>query len=101
MHLFDDRIQVEPDPIRAGGRAKIHYHGILAKCGADRVFLHYGVDGWKRPTTVCMDRVGDRFEGEVKTAATCRQVDFCFKDSADHWDNNNSRDWSIDVLGTL
>lgn len=97
MHL-DDRVQVDPDPVKAGGTAKIRYNGLLAKSGADRVFLHYGVDGWKKPTTIEMTRIGDRFEGEVKTSATARSLEFCFKDSADHWDNNNGLDWRVSVI---
>ncbi|MGQ9778916.1 MAG: carbohydrate-binding protein [Bacillota bacterium] len=94
----DDRVQVDPNPVRAGGPAKIMYNGLLAKSGADRVFLHYGVDGWKKPTTIEMTRVGDRFESEVKTSATMRSLDFCFKDSADHWDNNNGLDWHVSIV---
>lgn len=91
--FHDDRVQIEPDPIRPGSTAKIRYSGLLARSGADRVFLHYGVDGWKRPNTVEMNRIGDRFEGEIRTTASVRAVDFCFKDSADHWDNNNGLNW--------
>ena len=98
MHQFDDRVDVEPYPIKAGSKAKIRYNGLLSQCGADKVYLYYGVDGWKKPQTIPMERVGDRFETEVKTAASVQHVDFCFKDSADHWDNNSGSNWSADVL---
>ncbi|MGE5550494.1 MAG: carbohydrate-binding protein [Bacteroidota bacterium] len=95
MHLFDDRVQVDPEPLKAGGLTKIRYNGLLAKSGADRVYLHYGVDGWKKTTTIPMERIGDRFEADIKTTASVRQIDFCFKDSADHWDNNNGLNWRV------
>ncbi len=98
MHHYDDRIQVEPEPIKAGSMAKIRYYGLLAKSGADRIFLHYGVDGWKKPATVEMNRVGDRFESEIRTTASVKALDFCFKDSADHWDNNSGTNWRVDVV---
>ncbi|MGE5528107.1 MAG: carbohydrate-binding protein [Patescibacteria group bacterium] len=98
MHLFDDRVQVDPEPVKAGGKARITYNGLLAKSGADQVYLHYGVDGWKRPQTVYMDKIGDRFQCEVKTTATVSKLDFCFKDSADHWDNNGGLNWRVDVI---
>ena len=97
MHLFDDRVQVDPEPIKPGDTTKIRYNGLLAKSGADRVFLHFGVDGWKKAATVPMERIGDRFEAEIKTTASVRNVDFCFKDSADHWDNNNGLNWRVGV----
>lgn len=93
----DDRVQIEPDPIKPGAKAKIGYNGILAKSGADRVFLHYGIDGWKKPATIEMNRIGDRFEGEIRTTASVKAVDFCFKDSADNWDNNNGLNWRAEV----
>ncbi len=95
VHLFDDRVDVEPQPIKAGGLIKIRYAGLLARSGADQVYLHYGVDGWKKSATVPMQRIGDRFEAEIKTTASVRQVDFCFKDSADHWDNNSGSNWRV------
>ena len=97
MYLFDDRVQIEPEPIHAGEKARIYYNGILAKSGADKVYLHYGIDGWKKPNTISMDKISDRFETEIKTTAGIREIDFCFKDSADHWDNNNGFNWKVSV----
>lgn len=98
MHLYDDRVEIEPAPIKAGSVAKVKYNGLLAQSGADRVFLHYGLDGWKKPNTVEMTRIGDRFEAGFRTTAAVRSVDFCFKDSADHWDNNSGFNWRVEVL---
>ncbi len=98
MFISDDRVNINPEPIKAGSKARITYDGLLARCGADRVFLHYGVDGWKKTNTIPMERIGDRFEAEVKTTASVREIDFCFKDSADHWDNNGGFDWRVDVV---
>ena len=98
MNLIDDRVQVDPEPAKAGGLVKIRYNGLLARGGAERVYLHYGVDGWKKPATVPMDRIGDRFEADIKTTASVRQVDFCFKDGADHWDNNSGFNWKVQAL---
>lgn len=95
---YDDRVFVDPTPLRAGSKGRIQYQGLLAKAGADKVYLHYGVDGWRKPALICMDRIGDRFETEIKTTVSSREIDFCFKDSADHWDNNSGMDWKMEVV---
>lgn len=44
-HYLDQRVDVTPSPPLRGETMTIRYSGLLAKSGADRVFLHYGFDG--------------------------------------------------------
>lgn len=100
MHeRFDDhRVAVEPAPVRSGGKVSIHYHGLLSNSGADAIYLHYGYDGWRDPRTVPMQRTADGgFSAEISTTAD-RELNFCFKDSANNWDNNSGWNWRCEIV---
>jgi len=95
-HL-DQRVDVIPSPSLRGRHATIRYDGLLNRAGADRVFIHYGFDGWKRTATAEMRREPDGafsyslpMDGDV-------ECNFCFKDSANNWDNNSGWNWATDI----
>lgn len=95
--IGDDRVTVRPMPAPKNQKVEVNYKGLLANSGADAVWLHYGFDGWKNVSTVPMTR---RADGSFSTTVTCqgdRQMNFCFKDGADHWDNNSGWNWSCDI----
>ena len=81
-----------------GNQCKILYSGLLSKSGADCIFLHYGFgspENWHSIQTMQMDRGSSGWEKGIDL--NDNTVIFCFKDSADHWDNNNGYNW---VAGT-
>lgn len=95
--MLDERIWSRPAPCVKGSLGEIGYRGLLVRRGADRVYLHYGTDGWENPKTVPM---GKRPDGSFACQIMCegdRSIDFCFKDSANHWDNNSGHNWSVPV----
>ncbi len=95
--MADDRVWVRPTPAIKDEKAEIGYNGLLARSGADSVWVHYGFDGWKNTQFQQMTKRGD---GSFATTLNCRadrQVNFCFKDSANHWDNNSGWNWSCDI----
>lgn len=95
--MNDERVWVNPMPVRKGILEEIGYRGLLVNCGADKVYLHYGTDGWKNPVTVPMNRRADGSFSTHIVVSGDRSLDFCFKDSADHWDNNGGRDWHVNI----
>ena len=93
----DDRVSIEPAPVQSGDTVHINYQGILKNSGADQVFLHYGVDGWRNMNTVPMQQqAGGVFGAEVRATGS-QELNFCFKDSADHWDSNSGWNWKVEV----
>ncbi|MCL6476869.1 MAG: hypothetical protein K6T65_00490 [Peptococcaceae bacterium] len=79
-----------------GNEATIEYYGLLMKSGADQVYLHCGFGNpvhWQNVSTQRMDRTARGWE------KTIRMMDdkaiFCFKDSANNWDNNNGYNWIV------
>ena len=95
--IVDTNISIELPEAKRGENASVSYTGILTNSGADKVFLHYGFDGWKDPDTIAMkkDHNGTyctqvRVEGK-------NELEFCFKDSSNNWDNNNGCNWKVDI----
>ena len=94
----DDRVSIEPAPVKSGSKVTIKYQGLLKNSGADEVYLHYGFDGWKDIATTKMKRLPEGvFSAEISAYAD-QEVNFCFKDSANNWDNNNGWNWKCDIV---
>ncbi|MDD4168678.1 MAG: carbohydrate-binding protein [Desulfotomaculaceae bacterium] len=89
---FQKGVEVKPNAF--GNEVTICYNGLLAKSGADQVYLHHGSgDRWMDPSTQKMDK---SFQGWEKTIRMKNdKTIFCFKDSANNWDNNNGSNWAI------
>lgn len=92
-------IIANPVPITAGEQINIRYHGLLASAGADAVYLHCGygyANNWSRIMDLPMQKTEQGFETSLKVERENR-LNFCFKDSANNWDNNNGKDWSYTI----
>lgn len=87
---------VEVKPAAYANEVTICYNGLLAKSGADQVYLHCGFgepERWSNISTQRMDRTPRGWEKTIRM--TENTASFCFKDSADHWDNNSGYNWII------
>ncbi|MGM0502879.1 MAG: carbohydrate-binding protein [Bacillota bacterium] len=98
--MNDAKIEVKPTPITAGEKVTISYNGLLTKFGAEEVYLHAGVgvnDSWRDITSIKMKKEDeDTWQAQLKINTTDR-FNFCFKDSANNWDNNEGSNWSFEV----
>lgn len=97
--MEDTRVDVQPDKINAGSKVRINYNGLLAKSGAEKIYLHAGISkgkDWRNVRDIEMHHSGEGWttELEVKNAD---KLNFCFKDSANNWDNNNGHNWSYKI----
>jgi hypothetical protein len=91
-------VAINEDPIGVNHSLDIKYAGLLRNSGASDVLLHCGIDGWKETQDVWMQRQKDgTFTAQVKAAAA-HEVNFCFKDTANNWDNNNGWNWKVGVV---
>ncbi|MBM7556798.1 carbohydrate-binding protein [Halanaerobacter jeridensis] len=98
--MDDAKIEVKPTPITAGEKVTISYNGILAESGAEKVYLHAGIgfnDEWRDVTSIQMKKEdAEKWQAQLKVNTTDR-FNFCFKDSAENWDNNQGSNWSFEV----
>lgn len=79
-----------------GNEATICYNGLLARSGADQVYLHCGFGDpvhWHSVSTQRMERSPVGWEKTIRMADN--KAIFCFKDSAANWDNNSGHNWMV------
>lgn len=90
-------IKVEPQT-PDGKDVKIIYDGLLAKSGAQEVYMHTGFgrrQKWEDVYDHRMERTARGWEKTIHMEE--KQLNFCFKDSADNWDNNKGENWTYAV----
>lgn len=93
----DDSIVIELPEVKHGTKASVSYNGPLACSGTDKVYLHFGYDGWNNTETVPMKKdIRGNFNTEIKVNGQ-NEINFCFKDSSDNWDNNNGMNWKVGI----
>lgn len=96
---YPDGVVVDPTPITLGEEITILYYGLLPSSGADEIYLHYGygnADNWNQVTDVRMEKTDRGFAKKIQIENPSR-LNFCFKDSANNWDNNNGLNWSFEI----
>lgn len=77
-----------------GKEVTIKYKGLLSDNGAAGVLMHFGFgdrEGWHNVADRAMGRTYDGWETSVSMQDT--QLNFCFQDTAQNWDNNNGLNW--------
>ncbi|HBE77550.1 MAG TPA: carbohydrate-binding protein [Firmicutes bacterium] len=95
---FDEATSWEPTSPRPEDTLNIQYQGILKASGAGEIFVHYGFDSWNRAVnTQKMDRLPDGSFSTAIKVERAHEMNLCFKDSADHWDNNNGHNWNLSL----
>jgi len=86
-------VQVKP-LVESGKEVRILYNGPLSSSGAENVELHYGFGysgNWDNVHDLGMERSQEGWE--VSVSMIENQLNFCFRDSAFKWDNNNGLNW--------
>jgi len=99
----DDGVRVAPMPVTSGANVDITYTGLLARSGADQLYVRCGEGPgpWQNLRDVAMERSGasGSWHAELKVSQDGGTLEFCFHDGADMWDNNRGRNWSVTVHG--
>ncbi|MDD2422171.1 MAG: carbohydrate-binding protein [Heliobacteriaceae bacterium] len=98
-NTYPGGVRVDPLPVTAGQEITVFYSGLLHNSGAEQVYLRLGygdADNWHQVEEQRMEKLGWGWVKEmpVKDLTT---MHFCFRDSANNWDNNNGTNWSIQV----
>ena len=93
-------VYCHPGIVEKGEMVNLTYEGILSQHGADRIFacIGYGPNTkWSNVSLIEMKRTGtNRFESTFKVTNK-GNLNVAFKDSADHWDNNNGQNYVFDA----
>lgn len=79
-------------------KIEIRYKGLLARAGANRIYLHCGLGPeWKNIRDIAMNRDDDNVWKTTLELKDGSEVNFCFRDDAGNWDNNNGKNWGFVV----
>ena len=101
MHRADypGGVVVDPTPITAGEEITVFYDGLLGKENG-QVYLHDGFgphNRWRTVRSTQMEKTGWGWVSDVQMPESEGRFNFCFKDGAEHWDNNNGVNWSFEI----
>lgn len=91
-------VQVKPESAD-GSDVVILYNGRLAGPGPKRLYLHFGYGdnrSWSRIGELLMQSTDRGWEAAMHMGED-RQLNFCFKDEADNWDDNSGQNWSYRI----
>jgi hypothetical protein len=94
-------VHVTPSTIRAHHTVEVSYEGLLAKSGAQDVFVHCGISdrgtAWKNVKDVKMQKsIDGSFSADIPIVDGDR-LNICFRDSADNWDNNEGHNYTFSI----
>ncbi|TDX44485.1 carbohydrate-binding protein [Orenia marismortui] len=95
------RVLVHPLADNKGNKFRVKYNGILSKNGAEQVYLHAGLGyngSWAAIKDIAMKDINGEWVADIRVEDRINKFNFCFRDSADHWDNNSGNDWSYRIL---
>ncbi|GAB6137670.1 carbohydrate-binding protein [Halanaerobaculum tunisiense] len=95
-------VNINPTPIYNGDTITVDYNGLLAKSGAEQVYLHAGTTNgndnqWNNVQDIEMNPKQDgswRIQLQVENGDA---FSFCFKDCANNWDNNSGHNWTQEI----
>ena len=87
----------DTDNLVEGRTAKLTYKGTLAENGATEIYVHFGFGLlWNNLQEIKLDKVNDGFETEI-TMTSCEDINFCFRDENNNWDNNETKNYSAPI----
>ncbi len=96
--LDEYRVSWHPEIVKPGDTIHINYQGLLKDSGAKEVYLHYAFDSWSQKiNTIKMEDTGPGGYGTDIQVDGNHEINFCFKDDANHWDNNDECNWNVPV----
>ncbi|MBE3574193.1 MAG: carbohydrate-binding protein [Firmicutes bacterium] len=98
---LENGITLHPMPLTAGQKAVVRYHGLLARSGAQQVYLHCGfgsddLGAWSQVQDIPMTNTPEGWEAQVDLTDPSR-LHFCFRDNVGNWDNNSGRNWHVEI----
>ena len=94
---MDGAVFFGTDNLIEGKTAKLTYNGALAENGANEVYVHFGFGLlWDNLQEIKLDKIDNHFETEI-TLTSCEDINFCFRDENNNWDNNDTQNYSAPI----
>lgn len=92
-------VMAEPYPAGVGDEVRVVYSGPLVQAGADKIYLHMGYGSNQEWTDVKDYEMYRTPRGWETTFKVHRggQLNFCFRDRYNTWDNNDGHNWTYPI----
>lgn len=88
-------ITIKPATFSVGDKIKLTYNGLLSESGAEEVFAHIGWgEAWENLDDIKMSKTKSGFTATI-SIESMNQLNLCFKDAMNNWDNNNGCNYTI------
>jgi hypothetical protein len=88
-------ITIKPATFSVGDKIKLTYTGLLSECGAEEIFAHIGWgEAWENLDDIKMSKTKSGFTATI-SVDSMSQLNLCFKDAMNNWDNNNGSNYTI------
>lgn len=88
-------ITIKPATFSVGDKIKLTYTGLLSECGAEEIFAHIGWgEAWENLNDIKMSKTKSGFTATI-SVDSMSQLNLCFKDALNNWDNNNGSNYTI------
>lgn len=85
------------DKLVENSTVKMSYTGVFFEENADKVFLHYGFgNNWDNLCEIEMTKTELGYQAEINLISD-DNLNCCFRDSNNNWDNNNGQNFSFVV----
>lgn len=78
-----------------GKKLSVRYKGVLANSHNKNIIIHYGFgkeDNWEKVWEKPLFESKDGWEVDIVMLENS-QLNFCFRDNEENWDNNNGFNW--------
>lgn len=94
---YKNGLIVTPNVLAEGDEATVIYKGILKESGADEIIMHVGYgEKWNDTQDIKMKKTKEGFETNLSITNDL-PLKVAFRDGANNWDNNSSRDYTFEV----
>ena len=97
-NYHDNGVIIYPAVPSTQSKCQITYNGLLPQNGATEVYAHVGYgSSWENTQDYKMTKTTRGFEAPIPMPKHADNLNICFKDAANNWDNNTGTNYSFVV----
>lgn len=99
MMSINESVYFDTENLIEGRTAKLTYKGTLATPSTSEIYVHYGFGLlWENIQEIKLDKIDDTtYETEINITPSYDSINFCFRDSSNNWDNNETKNYTYSI----
>ena len=93
----NETVYFDTEALIEGRTVKLTYAGKLIENGANEIYVHYGYGLlWNNLQEIKLDKIDNHYETNI-TLSCAEDLNFCFRDENNNWDNNNTKNYCATI----